>query len=148
MIKSYRNFFMLIGLVVFIQILVGIGVYNFFFDWTSRGQFGDMFGVANALFSGCALAGVIYTNHLQQKALGEQQQMQERMQSEISKQAEFALLSARINAITATLNVYHSLDINNRDYTDANGKKLRTNELVQKKILELEELLKKNVSST
>lgn len=32
---------------------------------TDRGMFGDMFGAVNALFSGLALAGVIYAIHLQ-----------------------------------------------------------------------------------
>lgn len=34
-------------------------------DWSIRGQFGDMFGSVNALFSGLAFAGIIYTINLQ-----------------------------------------------------------------------------------
>ncbi|SDM78338.1 putative phage abortive infection protein [Maricaulis salignorans] len=40
-----------------------------FFSPTSRGTFGDMFGAANALFSGFALAGVIYAILLQRSEI-------------------------------------------------------------------------------
>ena len=36
-------------------------------DWATRGQFGDLFGAANALFSGLAFAGVFYALRLQQE---------------------------------------------------------------------------------
>ncbi len=38
-------------------------------NWADRGTFGDMFGLANALFSGLAFAGVIYAIMLQKKEL-------------------------------------------------------------------------------
>jgi hypothetical protein len=38
-------------------------------DWSKRGQFGDLFGSVNALFSGFAFAGIIYTIYLQRKDL-------------------------------------------------------------------------------
>lgn len=41
---------------------------------TDRGAFGDMFGAVNALFSGLALAGVIYTIFLQSKELSLQRE--------------------------------------------------------------------------
>src|SRR5689334_15440351 len=37
-----------------------------------QGQFGDMFGAVNALFSGLAFAGIIYTILLQREELGAQ----------------------------------------------------------------------------
>jgi hypothetical protein len=40
-----------------------------FNDWPSRGQFGDLFGAVNALFSGLAFAGLIYTILLQKEEL-------------------------------------------------------------------------------
>ncbi len=36
----------------------GLVVWSVLPDWEMRGQFGDMFGVVNALFSGGALVGV------------------------------------------------------------------------------------------
>ena len=41
--------------------------------WAHRGQFGDMFGAINALFSGLAFAGLIITILLQRKELSAQQ---------------------------------------------------------------------------
>ncbi|MDY7093873.1 MAG: hypothetical protein SX243_12955 [Acidobacteriota bacterium] len=38
-------------------------------DWEARGQFGDLFGSVNALFSGMALAGVVYSLYLQRKEI-------------------------------------------------------------------------------
>ena len=48
---------------VIISLWVGsILMTRFLFpDWNTRGLFGDSFGSVNALFSGLALAGVIYT---------------------------------------------------------------------------------------
>lgn len=50
----------------FITLLVGI---KFFDDWQTRGQFGDLFGSVNSLFSGLAFAALIYTICLQRKEL-------------------------------------------------------------------------------
>ena len=38
-------------------------------DWAMRGQFGDLFGSVNALFSGLAFAGLLWTIRLQQDQL-------------------------------------------------------------------------------
>ena len=38
-------------------------------DWTVRGTFGDLFGAVNALFSGLAFAGLIYTIVLQRREI-------------------------------------------------------------------------------
>ena len=38
-------------------------------DWESRGTFGDLFGSVNALFSGLAFAGLLYTIVLQRKEI-------------------------------------------------------------------------------
>jgi hypothetical protein len=43
-------------------------------EWTHRGQFGDMFGVVNALFSGLAFAGLIVTIIMQRDELSLQRQ--------------------------------------------------------------------------
>ncbi len=49
------------------------GVY-FLPSWGERGQFGDLFGSVNALFSGLAFAGLLITVRLQQQQLSTQQQ--------------------------------------------------------------------------
>ncbi len=55
--------------IIIIWLLSAISLYLFFENPADRGTFGDMFGAVNALFSGLALAGVIYTIFLQSKEL-------------------------------------------------------------------------------
>ena len=59
----------LIMLIIIIWLFTLIGVYASFDNWAERGQFGDLFGSINALFSGLALAGIIYTIYLQKQEL-------------------------------------------------------------------------------
>lgn len=61
--KNVATFFLLA--VVAIYILFTLILCLFVKDWGKSGTFGDSFGVLNALFSGLALAGVIYTLNLQ-----------------------------------------------------------------------------------
>ncbi len=63
-------------------------------SWTEKGQFGDMFGVVNALFSGLAFAGVIYAILLQRKELQLQRQELELTRHELERSAEAQELSA------------------------------------------------------
>lgn len=53
-----------------------------------RGQFGDMFGAVNALFSGLAFAGLIITLILQMKELGLQRDELEETRKELKNQRE------------------------------------------------------------
>ena len=57
-----------VGIAIFIMLAIVI-IYFSFDDWGQRGQFGDTFGSVNALFSGLAFAGIIYTISLQRKDL-------------------------------------------------------------------------------
>jgi len=43
-------------------------------DWAKRGQFGDLFGSVNALFSGLAFVSLIYTIYLQRLELALQRE--------------------------------------------------------------------------
>jgi len=53
-----------------INLLVALALFNGGDNgWASRGQLGDLFGVVNALFSGLAFAGIIFTIMLQKKEL-------------------------------------------------------------------------------
>lgn len=45
----------------FVMMLSAFVVIKLIGDWEQRGQFGDLFGVVNALFSGLAFAGLIIT---------------------------------------------------------------------------------------
>lgn len=88
-----------------------------------RGQFGDMFGATNALFSGLALAGIIVAIllqkdelELQRKELRDTRKEMERStiaqdasQKALNKQADLQILAAKISALGATLDTYNSL---------------------------------------
>lgn len=47
--------------IIAVQVVVGLAVYILLPDWPTRGQFGDVFGVVNASFSGLAFAGIVYS---------------------------------------------------------------------------------------
>ncbi len=73
-------------------IILGVMVICIFFlrwlfpDISARGQFGDSFGVVNALFSGLAFAGVIWALRLQQKELALQREELANTRGEMEKQ--------------------------------------------------------------
>ena len=64
-----RKFYWLIVLVIAIWITSWIITDNLYQNVEDRGAFGDKFGFINSLFSGLALAGIIYSIFLQQKEL-------------------------------------------------------------------------------
>jgi hypothetical protein len=77
------------------------------------GTFGDSFGAINALFSGLAFAGIIYTIMLQKKELALQRKeladtrkvlarsakAQEKSEAALKRQANIELISAELSAI-------------------------------------------------
>lgn len=77
-------------IVLIIVSLGGILLYGVFGKWEEAGVFGDSFGVVNALFSGLAFAGIIYTILLQRKELVLQRRDLELTRDELKGQkAEF-----------------------------------------------------------
>ena len=52
-----------------VQATAFLVVRKFLSDWSHRGQFGDIFGVTNSLFSGLAFAALLYTILLQQRQI-------------------------------------------------------------------------------
>lgn len=103
-----------------IQIGVGVTTYLLLPDWPTRGQFGDVFGAVNALFSGMAFAGLIYAILLQREDLALQRkeleltrqeltrsaQAQEQSELALRAQAQAASQSARLNATNFLLEHY------------------------------------------
>lgn len=105
--------FILLAIAIFIfQCAVGVAMLLFIPDWTQRGTFGDMFGAVNALFSGLAFAGIIYTITLQRQELSLQREelaltrnelartavAQEKSELALAAQAQVATVSARLSA--------------------------------------------------
>jgi hypothetical protein len=68
-------------------VLWALTFFLFFISETEkRGQFGDMFGAVNALFSGLAFAGLIITLILQRQELGLQREELEQTREELKNQ--------------------------------------------------------------
>jgi hypothetical protein len=109
--------------VVVIWVVGLIGTYHWFKEWEIRGQFGDMFGAVNALFSGLAFAGIIYTIYLQRNELQLQRAELELTRNELarsataqegattamSRQIEVASATARLAALTPLVDHYSAL---------------------------------------
>lgn len=87
---TIRKLYLFIGIVFFIWILSWLGVSCLFDDSEERGTFGDQFGAINALFSGLAFAGLIYTILLQHEELGLQRQELADTRDELKGQKEEA----------------------------------------------------------
>ena len=104
------------SLILIFLIVIALWLGSFFIityaipNWEHRGQFGDLFGSVNALFSGLAFAGLIYTIFLQRKELSLQRdelklQREEMAKSreELAEQAD--ILKAQFNSSIAHLKI-------------------------------------------
>jgi hypothetical protein len=70
------NLSLIFGLLLSVFSLQSCLAFLVFFyipDWQTRGQFGDMFGTINSIFSGLNFSGLLYTLLLQREALALQQ---------------------------------------------------------------------------
>lgn len=90
-------------------------IISCFKDWNHRGQFGDMFGGLNALFSGLAFAGVICTIllqgqelKLQREELREQRIATQDSAKALAKQVEAMGVASKINVLTAHIQAQSS----------------------------------------
>lgn len=84
--------------------------------WEVRGQFGDLFGGLNALFTGVTLAGLIYTLHLQRKSMAQQehslhlqQQALNASLQAIEEQSRIASEAAQLQALIAQLEQWNRM---------------------------------------
>jgi hypothetical protein len=97
-------------------------------DDEHRGTFGDMFGAVNALFSGLAMAGIIFTILLQKKELGLQRvELREtrnefKLQNQTLKQQRFE--STFFNSLTLLNNIIENMNFSyGPSSTNYNGRK-------------------------
>lgn len=75
-----------IGFVLLVMIVSFFVIYKCIDCWEHRGQFGDLFGVVNALFSGLAFAGLIITIRQQHLDLEYQSQSIAQTKQELENQ--------------------------------------------------------------
>jgi hypothetical protein len=78
-------------------------------NFTERGQFGDMFGVINSLFSGLAFAGIIYTILLQREELKAQREELKLTKQEFIKQNETLRLQRFENTFFKLLDMHNGV---------------------------------------
>lgn len=111
----------LIVLVVLIWVISTIIILYSLEDWSDRGTFGDLFGAVNALFSGLAFAGLIYTIFLQKQDLKLQRveialnrtelkksaNAQQHSEKALYEQVEQMKISAKLNALNTLINYYN-----------------------------------------
>ena len=106
----------------------------------NRGTFGDMFGAVNALFSGLAFAGVIYTVWLQTKELALQREelqatreelrraanAQEETKTALQRQVRLQALAAAVSANTDIAEVTKHYNARNQIVLSPEGKEAKT----------------------
>lgn len=123
----------LIVIVIVIWLVSAILTLVFIDNWSDRGTFGDLFGAVNALFSGLAFAGLIYTIILQKRDLEMQRaeiQMnraelkksaaaQQKSEKALSQQVEQMKVTSRLNALNTIIN-YYNLQISSPNTSEEN----------------------------
>jgi hypothetical protein len=98
-------------IVAAVWISSGVIIYFVFEDWPTRGTVGDAFGAVNALFSGLALAGVIYALILQRRELILQRQELHTTRTVMSSQLEEMRSSRQLQSQPFCLPVVPHVDI-------------------------------------
>lgn len=87
-------------------------------DWDERGQFGDLFGAVNALFSGLAFAGLVITIIQQRHDLHLQRQAINQSKKDINQQNETMKIERFENTFFKMLEVQQSI-VNDLYATDS-----------------------------
>ncbi len=100
-----RTLFFVVLLVVALWALTLWGGHTFFDSWPTRGQFGDLFGSVNALFSGLAFAGLVYVILLQREdlALQREELRLQRKEMAASRKQLAAQAKAQVDLFRATV---------------------------------------------
>ncbi|MCD8454924.1 hypothetical protein LNJ08_11045 [Tenacibaculum finnmarkense genomovar ulcerans] len=127
------NIGLLTKMIFLVIIIWGASTILIFFglnNWSNRGSFGDLFGAVNALFSGLAFAGLIYTIVLQKQDLELQRneislnRVELKKTAKAQKNSEKALINqveqmktaSKLNALK-TLIDYYNIQIANPNNT-------------------------------
>ncbi|MDP3581713.1 MAG: putative phage abortive infection protein, partial [Ignavibacteria bacterium] len=116
--ESNGLLYLLITVIIFIWFISWALLYKYGVDWNVRNSFGGMFGAVNALFSGLAMAGIIYTIYLQKKELSLQRKELQQTREEFVAQNKtlryqrfentFFQLMSMHNDIVEKLNYFNS----------------------------------------
>lgn len=104
--------------VMLIMVLSFYIIFNNIGTWEHRGQFGDLFGAVNALFSGLAFAGLIITIRQQHKDLEYQRQAIDQSKEDINQQNETMKIERFENTFFKMIEVQQSI-VNDLYATDS-----------------------------
>ena len=113
--SSLYKLFFLFGVTVLLWIGSIYLVNEVFPTWEYRAFFGDSFGAINALFSGLAFGGIIYTILLQHEELGLQREELQQTREELKRTADAQEKNNKYQDEQLRLSVlpYFDLEINN-----------------------------------
>lgn len=105
---SYIPLLIWIFIALALIVSYGFSIYLSIGNWQDRSSFGDMFGAIDALFSGLALAGVLYTIHLQRKEFHDAQEA-------VKVQIEIQLMTDELNALRHEMDIlFYEIDLKSR----------------------------------
>lgn len=127
----FNSFTVLVGLTIAVWFFSGLAIIYFIDDWGDRGTFGDLFGAVNALFSGLAFAGLLYSLFENKKQIMAQQEelllnrqellkarkIQEKTEKAIEAQVSQMKNTARLSGLNTLVN-YFTAKINDAKSTD------------------------------
>lgn len=150
----------ILGIVIFIIWIISfIAIFFSIDNWNDRASFGDLFGGINALFSGLALAGIIYTIFLQRKELNLQRlelietrkelhrsaEAQEKSEQALANQADSLKKSSQLTALTILYEYYRQEvkawdSMHTQTRNEYNNKRLETIDKIESILFEIEEL--------
>lgn len=89
-----KTVWIIISIILILGVWIGLAFIAINQNWVENaGIFGDMFGAANALFSGIALIGIVYAIYLQQEEMRlfrkEKEMKEKRRMKQIEPELEF-----------------------------------------------------------
>jgi len=111
-------------------------------NYSTMGQFGDLFGSINSLYSGLAFAGLIYTIFLQRNELELQRKELQDTHDEVVRTSNKQALQLKLNSLNAKLLAYSIIlnpqsGMKNRTIENVN---LHEDEIKKKLIFTLNEI--------
>ncbi|MBT3368907.1 MAG: hypothetical protein HN416_17320 [Nitrospina sp.] len=104
-----QGYFVYIFVTILFIISIWGGTLYFFYDDPERGTFGDMFGAANALFSGLAFAGLILAIFLQKEELESTKEELKGQKEQLKKQNETMTLQQFENTFFQMLRLHYDI---------------------------------------
>lgn len=112
--------------IVLVWALSGLLTMVYLDEWSHRGTFGDLFGAINSLFSGLALAGLVYSIYssrqeiqlqreeieLNRKELIKSRRTQEKSEKALEAQVEQMRIASKLSGINTLITYYSGVIAN------------------------------------